>query len=151
MANRHKSYIVGNWTDGGPEHRTEDIARIRVGFNVLPTLAQELGNEIMWLVTNIKKDIAMDTIREAIGEDRARILGSGNPVDNGRFILRHSSAQTLHKDHVAGAILAVFPSAKTLEAIDGLYSRTSVIVVEFMNDARKWKMKWNPIDLLGED
>jgi hypothetical protein len=151
VVDRRQSYTVGTWTNGG-KHGEEDVARIRRGFEALPAIADELGTTNLWLVTNTDRDIGrMDTIREAIGEDRARQLDRGDPAPVGHYTLRHSSAKTLHNDHVGGAILAVFPDAKTLDAIDSLYTRTSVVVVEHMDDAKKWKKKWKPVDLLNNE
>jgi hypothetical protein len=152
MANRHKSYIVGEWTNGGPEHDIEDAERIRIGFDALPAIADELGTTSLWLLTNTMQDIRrMETIRDGIGQERAGQLERGYPVAVGRHALQHTSAKTLRTDGVSGAVLAVFPDPKTLEALDSLFGRTSVVVIEHMDDAKKWKKKWNPIDLLGTD
>lgn len=147
---RHKNYIVGAWTNGGTEHDSEDVERIRLGFDKLPELADELGTASLWLLTNTKRDIRLvGTIREAIGEDRAVQLERGNPVRMGQYTLRHTSTGSLNSDRVSGAILAVFPSPKTLAALDSQFGRSSVIVIEHMDDAKKWKRKWKPIDLLA--
>lgn len=152
MANRKDSYIVGSWTNGGPEHDKKDIERITAGIASLPAMADELGTTSLWIVTNTRQDITrVETVGAAInsffGTGAAQRLERGDTVTYDKYTLRQSTTRNLPSDRVSGAVAAIFPSKGTLDTIDRLYGRTSVIVIEHMDDAKAWKKKWNPIDL----
>lgn len=155
MANRHRSLTVGSWTNGGPENDPETVERIQKGLSELPALADELGTTQMWIVTNARESWDMvNTLPEAVdailGTGAAKRLRRGEAVQWGKYTVNPTTTRNLSSDPVGGAVLALFLPADSLRKLDMLHRRNSVVVIEFMEDAKAWKKRWQPTDLAPE-
>ncbi len=107
-------------------------------------------------MTNGRDSITIvEPLREAVdsmlGNGAATRLKRGEAVQWGDFTVQQSTERNLTRDTVGGAILAVFIDDKTLELLDRIYRRNSLVVVDFMDTAAEWKARNTPIDLLAND
>jgi hypothetical protein len=155
VANRHRSFIVGSWTNGGPENDPETVERIQIGLRKLPELADELGTTQLWIVTNGRESWDMvNTLPEAVdpilGSVAAKRLRRGEAVQWGKYTVNPTTTRNLSSDPVGGAVLALFLPADSLKKLDMIYRRNSVVVIEFMDDAKAWKKRWQPTELATE-